>query len=81
MAVSGRMRLEAGVSIALAIVLAAASLYFFSNSMALITQDEPRVAASIMAAVIGIILLSASVTLIRTWVIARAYEEERKEGG
>ena len=74
----GGMRLEAGASLALALVLAAASLYFFANSMALITQEEPRVAASIMAAVIGIVLLSASVTLIRTWVIARAYEERER---
>ncbi len=80
MAGEGGLRLEAGASLALALALAAASLYFFSNAMNLITQEEPRVTASIMAALIGIVLLSASVTLIRSWVVARAYGSKPSEG-
>ena len=77
---SEHRRLETGLSLALALALAAASLYFFSNAMNLITQEEPRVAASIMATVIGIILLSASITLLRTWTLARALNESKREG-
>jgi multisubunit Na+/H+ antiporter MnhB subunit len=77
LALRGRLRFDAGLVIAILLLLA--SLYFLNNSFTLITEDPPRVAASLMAAVIGLALLSASITLLRTWIMARAsykgYEE------
>jgi len=70
LALRGRLRLDAGFLVAIFLLLA--SLYFLNNSFILITEDPPRVAASLMAAVIGLALLSASITLLRTWIMARA---------
>ena len=74
-----RLRLEAASTLSISILLLLGALYFLSNSLQLMQLDQPRVAASLLAAVIGLALLSASVTLLRTWVIARVYEEARKE--
>ncbi|MEB3774748.1 MAG: hypothetical protein GSR86_07485 [Desulfurococcales archaeon] len=74
-----RLRLEAASTLSISILLIIASIYFLSNSLQLMQLDEPRVAASLLAAVIGLAMLSASVTLLRTWVIARVYEEARRE--
>ena len=64
--------LRESVPAALTIILAGLSLYFFFNAMRLITLEEPRVAASILAAVIGLTLLSASVNTLKSWVLARS---------
>ncbi|MCE4598734.1 MAG: hypothetical protein F7C81_00855 [Desulfurococcales archaeon] len=74
-----RLRLESASSLAISILLVLVSLYFLSNSITLMQLEEPRVAASLLAAVIGLATLSASVTLLRTWVIARVYEEAKKD--
>ncbi|MEB3787930.1 MAG: hypothetical protein GSR78_04150 [Desulfurococcales archaeon] len=73
------LRLESAASLSIAVLLIIGSLYFLSNSVQLIQLEEPRVAASLLSAVIGLSLLSAGVTLLRTWVVARVYEEARKE--
>jgi len=63
------------VTIATAILLIIAGIYFLFNSMSLITSEPPRVAASLLAAVLGLSLVSAAVTLLRTWLLS-----EQKEG-
>lgn len=74
-----RLRLEAASTLSISILLILGSLYFLSNSLQLMQLDQPRVAASLLAAVIGLAMLSASITLLRTWVIARVYEEAKRE--
>lgn len=65
---------------ATALVLLGASFYFFTNSMALMTAEPPRVAASLLAALLGLSTLASSVTLFRTWVLARALQQRPEEG-
>ena len=65
---------------ATAVALLAASFYFFTNSMALMTAEPPRVAASLLAALLGLSTLASSVTLFRTWILARALSQPREEG-
>ena len=73
---SRMLRLESRVALAFSVVLLIASLYFFANALNLISLSEPKVAASILSTIIGIIMLSASITVLRTWIIARAYSED-----
>ncbi|MCE4600817.1 MAG: hypothetical protein F7C38_04550 [Desulfurococcales archaeon] len=61
----------------IALLLLATGIYFLLNSMSLITGDPPRVAASLLAAILGLSLVSASVTLVRTWIIAERAERPR----
>ena len=68
-------RLENVLSAIVSLALVAAGTYFLVNSLAFITQDPPRVAASLLAAVIGLSLVSVAVTLLRTWLLARKAEE------
>lgn len=63
------------VTIATAILLIIAGIYFLFNSMSLVTSEPPRVAASLLAAVLGLSLVSAAITLLRTWLLS-----EQKEG-
>ncbi len=63
--------MESIVSVAVSLALVAAGIYFLLNSMALILEEPPQVAASLLAAVIGLSLVSAAVTLLRTWILAR----------
>ena len=65
------------VTIATAILLIIAGIYFLFNSMSLITSELPRVAASLLAAVLGLSLVSAAVTLLRTWLLSEQKEEPR----
>ncbi len=69
------VKAEAVVAVTLSLLLVAGGIYFLLNSMNLILADPPRVAASLLAAVIGLSLVSAAVTLLRTWLIARGREE------
>ncbi|BAN90917.1 hypothetical protein [Aeropyrum camini] len=71
-----RGRLPEIVAVALAVLFGALSLYFFGNALSLITLEEPRVAASLLAALIGLALLSASVSLARSLVLSKALEKE-----
>jgi len=58
------------VTVSTAILLIIAGLYFLVESVSFITASPPRVAASLLAAVLGLSLVSAAVTLLRTWLIA-----------
>ena len=64
-----------------ALILLAASFYFFTNSMALMSAQPPRVAASLLAALLGLATLASSVTLFSTWVLARALAQAKGEEG
>lgn len=75
-----RTRIPEAAAIGLALVFAVLSLYFFVNAMALITLEEPRVAASILASLIGLSLLSASVSLVRVILLSRSAEAPRRGG-
>lgn len=66
------------VTVSTALILILAGIYFMFNSMSLITSDPPRVAASLLAAVLGLSLVSAAVTLLRTWLLST--EEEPRSG-
>lgn len=68
-------RTEAVVTVAVALILVGAGVYFLVNSLTLILAETPRVAASLLAAVIGLSLISAAVTLLRTWLLARKVGE------
>lgn len=45
-------------------------MFFLYNSLTLFTMQPPHVAAGMLAAIIGLSLVSAAVTLLRTWLIA-----------
>lgn len=68
-------------AVGVSLSLLASSLYFFNNSVELMAGPEPRVAASLLSALIGVSLLSASITLLRTWIVARALERRESEEG
>ena len=61
------------------VVLVGAGLYFLYNAVNLISAPEPRVAASLLATVIGLSLVSAGVTLLRTWIVASANVGEESQ--
>lgn len=61
-------------TISTAVLLIIAGIYFLFNSMSLITSEPPRVAASLLAAVLGLSLVSAAVTLLRTWLLSGGRE-------
>ena len=56
------------------IVLLGVSIYFFLLGVSLMI--EYHVAPSLLAAAIGFACLSASITLLRSWIISRAVEKE-----
>ncbi len=69
-------------TVVFAAFLLAAGVYFLYSSLGLIKASPPQVAASLLAAIIGLSLVSAGVTLLRTWLVARAVEvSERGKGG
>ena len=56
------------------VVLLGVSIYFFLLGVSLMI--EYHVAPSLLAAAIGFACLSASITLLRSWIISRAVEKE-----
>ena len=56
------------------IFLLLASLYFFLLSLELVSGAVQNITASLLSALIGFSLLSAGVTLLRSWALARAAE-------
>lgn len=66
------------VLVVVAVVLLALSIYFFMNSLNFMTQQPPRVAASLLAALLGLATLASSVTLFRVWILSRAMEGGRE---
>ena len=61
-----------------AITLMAASFYFFLLSISMVSSPTPNVTASLLSALIGFSVLSAGVTIMRSWALARAAEGEEK---
>ena len=55
------------------IILLGVSVYFFLLGVSLMV--EYHVAPSLLAAAIGFACLSASVTLLRSWIISKAVEK------
>lgn len=72
-------RLREGIVGFTALLLLGASFYFFINSLDFMTQQPPRVAASLLSAMLGLATLASSVTLFRAWLLSRAFEGERRE--
>jgi hypothetical protein len=70
---------KASAALVFTIILVGAGLYFLYNSVNLITASTPHVAASLLAAVIGLSLVSAGITLLRTWIIASTVGSKREE--
>lgn len=63
-----------------ALALLVGSFYFFNLGLRLMMAQPPRVAASLLAVLIGISLLASSVSLFRTWILARALERRETPG-
>mgnify|MGYP000392009777 CR=1 FL=1 len=57
------------------IILLGISIYFFLLGVSLMI--DYHVAPSLLAAAIGFACLSASITLLRSWIVGRALEKER----
>jgi len=72
-------RIREGVVGFTALILLGASFYFFLSSLNFMTQQPPRVAASLLSAMIGLATLASSVTLFRAWLLSRALEGGRRE--
>jgi len=66
----GRRRWELGVGLAAAFVLLAASIYFFLASVSLLSSENPRVTAGLLSVIIGFALLSASLSILKTAILA-----------
>ncbi|MCE4617278.1 MAG: hypothetical protein F7C32_01665 [Desulfurococcales archaeon] len=62
------------------IILLGVSIYFFMLGINLMGAGggEPRVAASLLATLVGFSTLSASVTLLRTWALTHTLEKVGK---
>jgi len=61
-----------------AVVLVVVSIYFFIISLNLATAAQPNITASLLAALIGFSLLSAGVTVLKSWALSRAAEKLSK---
>jgi len=66
---------KTGSTIVFTTLLVGAGIYFLYNALRLIVA---QVAASLLATVIGLSLVSAGVTLLRTWLVTRAVEAENE---
>lgn len=56
------------------VVLLGVSIYFFLLGVSLMI--DYHVAPSLLAAAIGFACLSASITLLRSWIVSKAVEKE-----
>ncbi len=63
-------RTRTTITIVFTLILVASGLFFLYNSITLFTVNPPHVAAGMLAAIIGLSLVSAGVTLLRTWIVA-----------
>jgi hypothetical protein len=59
----------------ISIFLLGSSIYFFMISINLAVNQPPNITASLLAALIGFSVLSAGVTVLKSWAIARAAEK------
>ena len=67
---------KAGAALVFTVILVFSGLYFLYNAVNLITAETPQVAGGLLATVIGLSLVSAGVTLLRTWIIASTGSQE-----
>ena len=74
-----RELLRMTASIVFAAILLYFSLTFFSYSIALLEKDPPRVIAGIMAGLAGFVFVSASISILRDWLIVYRAAGERRE--
>jgi len=58
------------------LILLAVSIYFFVISLSLMMKYD--VTSSLLAALIGFTTLSASITVLKSWIIAKAAKREEK---
>ncbi|MET1101321.1 MAG: hypothetical protein ABWW69_02420 [Pyrodictiaceae archaeon] len=68
-------------AIAFAAVMLYLSIAFFSYSLALLERDPPRVVAGIMAGLAGFVFISASITILRDWLIVSRAKRVNQEAG
>ena len=66
----------ASVSLWAGLSLIASSIYFFLESISLISPPAAAVVAALLSAIIGFTTLSAGASLIRTYVLARVVEKD-----
>ncbi|MEB3755514.1 MAG: hypothetical protein GSR79_01450 [Desulfurococcales archaeon] len=67
--------IKEGILAILSIFLLGSSIYFFILSINLAVNQPPNITASLLAALIGFSVLSAGVTILKSWAIARAAEK------
>jgi len=72
---------EGIISLVAAIVLLGAALYFFMISVSLMSFQQPRVTASLLALIIGFVCLSSSLNLFKLSLFSRAASEEEPRAG
>lgn len=68
-------RRYASMSLWVGIALIGVSIYFFLAGVSLISPPSQAVVAGLLSSVIGFAMLSAGTAMIRTYVIARAVEQ------
>lgn len=71
---------KAGAALVFTVILVFSGLYFLYDAVNLITAETPQVAGGLLATVIGLSLVSAGVTLLRTWIIASSSTPDESEG-
>jgi len=67
--------IKEGILAIISIFLLGSSIYFFMLSIDLAVSQPPNITASLLAALIGFSVLSAGVTILKSWAIARAAEK------
>ncbi len=70
-----KIDLKSTIICVIGITLLVVSIYFFLLGVSLMV--DYHVAPSLLAAAIGFACLSASVTLLRSWIVSRAMEKEK----
>ncbi len=68
------LRSSSRVLLGLGVFLVIVSLYFFSNSVFLVSAGD--VAAGLLSALIGFALLATSTTMIKLWSLMKMKEEK-----
>jgi len=64
------------IAASVGLILLAVSIYFFVISLSLMMKYD--VTSSLLAALIGFTTLSASITILKSWIIAKAAKREEK---
>ncbi|MCE4614586.1 MAG: hypothetical protein F7B60_03565 [Desulfurococcales archaeon] len=67
--------IKEGILATISVFLLGSSIYFFLLSINLAVSQPPNITASLLAALIGFSVLSAGVTILKSWTVARAAEK------